>query len=359
MATGPLPHSEDIPLPVYQPEPRRLLVVRLSAIGDLVMALPLLPMLRRTWPRAHLAWLVQPEGAELLAGHPDLDQVLVWPRERWRDLRARRRWRDLWREFGALRESLRGFDTVLDLQGLLKSALWTRLTGAPRRIGLRPREGSRVFFTERVEAPGDDPYMGSEYRRLAEVLNLAGEFRPHLPLTAADREQARALVGARGGYVALCPFTTRPQKHWFADRWVELAGQIQKRLGLAAVLLGGPGDRPAAAALAARAGDGLVDLTGRTGLRQAAAVIAGARALVGVDTGLTHMAAAVGTPSVALFGATRPYLATGTPRARVLYQDLPCAPCRRRPTCGGRYDCMGALDVAQVRRALAAVLETP
>ncbi len=350
-------NPEASPLIPAHLQPRRLLIVRLSAIGDLVMSMPLLPMLRRSYPGAHLAWLVQEPGAELLQGHPDLDEVLVWPRGRWRALRRAGRWGQWGRELGALRTRLRGFDTVLDLQGLLKSAVWARLTGAGRRIGLRPREGSAWLFTARVEPPDGDPRMGSEYRHLAGVLGLAGEFRPHLPLDEETLDAARRLVAGETPYVAFCPFTTRPQKHWFAGRWAALAEGVRRRLGLGGVLLGGPGDRAAAQAIAAACRVPLGNLAGRTGLREAAAVIRGARALVGVDTGLTHMAAAVGTPSVALFGATRPYLETGTPAARVLYRDLPCAPCRRRPTCGGRHHCMAALETDQVLAELASLLE--
>jgi heptosyltransferase-1 len=334
------------------PTPRRLLLLRLSAIGDVVMAMPLLTMLRNSWPQAHIAWLVQSECAPLLRGHPDLDQVIELPRARWRQLRRGGHWLRLARELGGFVRDLRRqqFDTAIDIQGLLKSALWARVSGANLRVGLDPREGSSALMTHIARSTPDDPRMASEYRHLADCLGLAGEFRPRLPLTAAAQQQARALVGDRRPYAVLCPFTTRPQKHWFPEHWIDLALRLE-HAGLTPVMLGGPGDRSAADDIHHGA-PAIVNLVGRTGLPEAAAVIADAAVLVGVDTGLTHMASGLGVPALALFGSTRPYLDTGVERVRVLYHALPCSPCRRHPTCNGRYDCMRAHTPADVFEAL-------
>ena len=117
--------------------------------------------------------------------------------------------------------------------------------------------------------------------------------------------------------------------------------------GLTPVLLGGPGDATQAPAIAA-AVPKLVNLVGTLKLDETAAVIATAALLIGVDTGLTHMGSALQVPTVALFGSTRPYLDAGTARTTILYEALPCAPCRRHPTCGGRFDCMRAIEVDAV-----------
>jgi len=334
------------------PIPRRLLLVRLSAIGDVVMAMPLLSMLRSSWPQAHIAWLVQSECVPLLQAHPDLDRAIELPRAHWRQLRRQGHWLRLARELTGFVRDLRreGFDTVIDIQGLLKSAVWARISGAGVRIGLDPREGSSGLMTHVVRSTPNDPRMASEYRHLASCLGLAGEFRPQLPLAADAQQQAQALVGERHPYAVLCPFTTRPQKHWFPEHWIDLALRLHQA-GLTPVMLGGPGDRSAADEIHLGA-PVIVNLVGRTGLPEAAAVIAGAAALVGVDTGLTHMAGALGVPALALFGSTRPYLDTGMERVRVLYHPLPCSPCRRHPTCDGRYDCMRAHTPAGVFEAL-------
>ena len=158
----------------------RVLVVRMSAIGDIVMASALIPALRRTWPEARLAWLTEPAGAALLRHNPRLDEVLVWPRGEWLQLRRERRFGELaravWRFGRELRT--RRFDLVLDAQGLLKSAVWARLTGAPRRIGLGSREGGQWLMTETLGRRTVSRRIGAEYRLLAEHLGLQHERHP-------------------------------------------------------------------------------------------------------------------------------------------------------------------------------------
>jgi heptosyltransferase-1 len=157
----------------------------------------------------------------------------------------------------------------------------------------------------------------------------------------------------------ICPFTTRPQKHWFEERWAELAGRLTADLGLPVVMLGGPADREAAARIRAQAGEGLIDLAGGTGLLEAAATIARASLVVAVDTGLGHMGIAFGRPSLLLFGSTCPYRDTTHANARVLYHPLPCSPCRRRPTCGGELTCMKLIAVDEVVSAAREVMSSP
>ena len=338
---------------------RRILIVRLSAIGDVVMAAPVAQRLRDHYPGAHIAWLAQEAEAGLLGLHPALDEVIVWPRGRWRELRREGRRRTWLRELRALAATLRSrrFDVAIDLQGLLKSAFWARLSGAPRRIGLGPREGSRLLVTRHVPRPPGDPGYGSEYRSLLDRLGVPPEpyrvewaLGPELKAGVAERIREN---GVGGDYAVLCPFTTRPQKHWVEERWLELGQELERRTGLRPLVLGGPGDRIAARGLQA---GGLPGLVGETTLAEAAAAIAGARLLVGVDTGLTHLGLSLGTPTVALFGSTRPYLEPGVPHARVIYRGLPCSPCRRRPVCGGSFDCMAQIRVDEVCATAAGVL---
>lgn len=335
---------------------QRILVIRLSALGDVVMASGLVPALRALWPEAHIAWLVEPAAAPLLVHNQRLDELIVWPRGEWQRLWRERRMGELWRRFSALRRGLRErrFDLVLDAQGLLKSGLWSRLTGAPRRVSLIGREGSHRLATERLLPPPDDGprRIGAEYRHLAEHLGApAGAFRLDLAVGEAAAHGARRKLAAAGAapparYVVLCPFTTRPQKHWFEDCWQALARRCLQA-GLVPLLLGGPGDREAAARIAGEV-PGLLNLAGALALDESVAAIAEAVLLVGVDTGLTHMAVALAVPSIALFGSTCPYLDTGSPSHVVLYENLHCAPCRRHPTCGGRFDCMRAFTAERV-----------
>ena len=324
---------------------KRILIVRTSAIGDVVFASPLAAAIKRTNPHAYLAWLVEPGIAPLIAEDRCLDAVITWPKAEWKQLWREGRRLELWRRARDYRAQLRShrFDTVLDLQGLLKSGLLAWLTGAPRRVGLGSKEGSRLFMTEVVERGGDPARISSEYLHLARHLDLdCGEFLPRLVVSDAVQRRAREMMARHGlaprAYVACAPFTTRPQKHWFEDAWSMLCARLIER-GLTPVLLGGPADVEAAARIAATHA-GIVNLAGITRLPEAAALIGDAALLVGVDTGLTHMGTAMNTPTVALFGSTCPYTVTGRDNARVIWLGLDCSPCRRHPTCGGAYHCL-------------------
>ncbi len=330
---------------------KTILLVRLSAIGDIVFASPLIAALRRTWPDARIVWLVQSECRALLDHHPDLDEVIVCPLHHWRQLWRERRISELLRGILALRATLHAyqFDLALDLQGLLKSGLLTWLSGARARIGLGSREGSQWFMTRTLPRGGDSRRIGSEYLYLAETLGLpTDDFAMAVHYGELDAASVANLIAHNGlsnGYAVFCPFTTRPQKHWIEERWVQLAVRVQTEFGLTPVLLGGPANQTAAQ----RISDGLlVNLAGQTSLTEAAALIDHAALLVAVDTGLGHMGIALNTPSLLLFGATRPYLDTTRANAQVLYHPLPCSPCKRRPTCNGRFDCMGLITVDDI-----------
>lgn len=341
---------------------RRVLIVRTSAIGDVVFASPLAAALRRSWPDAHIAWLVEPGIDVLVAADPAIDECIVWPKKQWVSLLRGGRWFALAREIRGLRTRLRErrFDLALDLHGLAKSAFLAWLSGAPRRIGLGAREGSARFVTEVVPRGGDSARISSEYLHLARHLRLdCGEFLPRLHVTPAAQMSATALLRGHGlesgRYAVFAAFTTRPQKHWFDEAWRALARGLRAQTGWVPVLLGGPADRPAAEALVADEA-GILDLVGRTDLAQAAAIVRGAALVIGVDTGLTHMGIAFGVPTVALFGSTCPYTVTGRANARVVWRGLPCAPCHRAPTCGGAFTCMREIDPARVLQEAALAL---
>ena len=341
---------------------RRILLVRTSAIGDIVFASPLVAALRRAYPDAYIAWLAQPECRTLLEHHPGLNEVIDWPKGQWHRLWQQRRLRDLAGEINAFRQLLRSrrFDLALDLQGLLKSGLLTRMSGARERIGLGSREGSRHLMTRAVPRGGNSKRIGSEYLYLAETLGLpVRDFPMEIHYGSQEADFARELIEnerLNGGYAVLCPFTTRPQKHWFEPRWAELADRVQEELGLRAVLLGGPADQEAAVRIRGLAAGEPIDLAGRTTLLQAAAMIDRSALLVGVDTGLAHMGIAFGRPSLLLFGSTCPYLDTTRPSARVLYHRMDCSPCKRKPTCDGAFTCMKSIEVDEVLAAASELL---
>jgi len=335
---------------------RRILIVRPSAIGDVVMASAMVRVLREACPEAHLSWLVEPHVVEVLKASPGLSSTIVWPKSAWQGLWKGGRWWELLRQIGAFARQLRGerFDLVLDVQGLLRSRLLAWLTGAPVRIGFDSKEPGRFLLTRVVSRGGPSERMGSEYYHLMRELGLEPEpFHQCLGIDAAAAASAGAVLhsaGINGAFAAFAPFTTRPQKHWDEARWRELAGQVGSQFGFPVVVLGGPADRDAAERIFAGAAR-VVNLAGQLRLAQTMAVIRQSALLIGVDTGLTHMGPAFDRPTIALFGATCPYLKTSRANTLVLYHPLPCSPCRRSPTCAGSFPCMLAISVDEVMAA--------
>jgi len=249
------------------------------------------------------------------------------------------------------------------MQGLQRSGLMTFLSGAPTRIGLRPKEGSHLFMTrvvDRHRTGGDRAKVSSEYLYLAQELGLETEdFRMEVPLSEEDRSFIEGWIREEGleqGYAVAIPFTTRPQKHWFEDRWAELLDRVTEDLGLPTVILGGPGDEEALERIRATTKNRPRSLVGKTSLTQAAGAIGKAALVIGVDTGLSHMGIAFDRPTVTIFGSNIPYTEPPTDRAKVLVHWLECSPCKGNPTCDGDYTCLKLITVDDVLVAAREVL---
>lgn len=329
------------------PPPQRILIVRISALGDLVFCTSLLQGLRRAYPKAHIAWLAQAGVAGILEGDPRLSELIRLPPNSFgfpSGLLATRRFLS----------ALPAFDWVIDAQGLFKTRLLCRWVRARHRIGFESREPGRFMMDTLIAKGGDVAEISSEYRFAAQ--HLAGHdpgapsLFPLLPMRQRVHEQMAA-VGLRAGFIALCPFTTRPQKHWVEEYWPDLAARlIARRLG-PCVLMGAPADRVAAQRIMQTMPKGTVDLVGKTQTQDLPAWLEQAGLVVGVDTGLTHIGVAVQRPVLALFGSTCPYTRGTDSPLRVMYDALPCAPCKRHPTCAMAYTCMRDLTPERVAAA--------
>ena len=154
-------------------------------------------------------------------------------------------------------------------------------------------------------------------------------------------------LGLTEPFIAIAPFTTRPQKHWPSEHWQNLIHKVRKHSHLPIAILGGPGDVAKAEALTFEC-NGVISLAGKISLEESVSVLSLCDAFVGVDTGLTHLATSYKKPTVAIFGSTRPYTITDNAYTHVLFKDMPCAPCKRKPTCNGRFDCMALVTPEQV-----------
>lgn len=291
-----------------------LAIVKLSALGDVVHALPVASAIRAARPDARITWLVETRQAPVLREHPAIDDVVIVDTRRWRRARAPRGIAAALREIGALAQGLRAhrFDVAVDAQGNLKSGVLTAMTGAPLRIGFaaaRCRERANALFTtRRVMPPVSARHVVDQYLALLSPLGVTpparGQF--HLPWNAAAEAAADEAFGSTGlkprdRLVVLNPGAARPEKRWPPGRFRELAERIG-RDGLGRVLvLWGPGEHDAARAIAA---GGAAVLAPPTGVQGLIAVLRRASVLVAGDTAPLHVAAALGVPCVGLFGPT-------------------------------------------------------
>jgi ADP-heptose:LPS heptosyltransferase len=330
-------------------DPHRILIVRLSHLGDVIHALPVLHALHARWPRAEIGWAVQPEFADLVEGLPGVARTFHFDRG------------GGWRAWPRLRRELRAFapDLTVDAQGNLKSGLVTRLSGAPRRVGL-----ARAYWREPLgalalteQAPAATPELGRARLHAIEVVRtLARHLAPAQAeperldaaldaeeLATGERLLDRQLPGARSGDVVVHLSSPEDVRSWPTKSFVELARALAAD-GRRVLLLCGPREleagRDAEASLASA--DGVRTWIGQQGLRQLAGLLAAAAArgmrFVGCDSGPMHLAAACGLPVVLLAGpqdADRtgpwPRMGPGSPHRVVRADQGPrCAPCLAR-----------------------------
>ncbi|MEA2708586.1 MAG: heptosyltransferase [Phycisphaerales bacterium] len=322
--------------------PRRILLIKPSAIGDVVHALPVLNLLRRRWPEAHIAWLVTPACSNLLDGHPMLNEVILFERGRfgrgWREPAAAA---GLFSFLKGLRH--REFDLVVDLQGLFRSGWMTWQTRAPVRIGFaNAREFSPVFYTHRVDVGDVEQHAIDRYLKVTAALGC-GDFPVEFPfyVTEEDRRHVDSFVPVDVPYAVLIPGTNWRTKRWPIERFAALVKPLRERFGLATVAAGSPDEMELAGHV-----DG-INAAGKTTLRQLAALLERASLVVANDSGPMHIAAALGRPLVTPFGPTNP-IRTGPYRRAdsVIRLDIPCSPCYSRKC--SHQSCLQWLDVESV-----------
>jgi len=277
----------------------RILLVRLSAIGDVIHAMPVACALRECFPRAYLAWAVEQRSAELIEGHAAIDQRIVLPRGWLRSPST------VWK----LRKQLKklAFDTTIDAQGLTKSAVVAWFSGAKRRIGMSGhwgREISRWLNNDLVDTDG--LHAIERGLKLLEPLGIrSAAVRFGVPAAEADQNAAAELIGRLGmddGFVLVASGAGWPSKLWPAERYAAVAAYVGRRWKLPSLLIWGNEAERARAEQIIAAAEGHAQLCPKITLLQLAAVARRARFAIGSDTGPLHLAAAAGAPCIGLYG---------------------------------------------------------
>lgn len=366
----------------------RILLIKPSALGDVVHTIPLLVKLRARYPRATIDWLITPENAEVVRHHPALSNVLLFARREFSKRGQRRR---ATVAFANLLKQIRGakYDLVIDMHGQVRSALFALISGARVRIGFdRPikfsrtisaehnlknvpnrgwrgaREGSWIAYTHRIPIPTLDVHAIDRYLWVAPLLGLNREpadLRIYLsPETTRNVERLLEEhgVSASKSLVVLVPGTIWETKHWTVEGFAGVARQFLSE-GFAVVLAGTKRDAARCRQIAAAA-PGTCDLCGKTTPADLAALIQRAEVAVTNDSGSMHVAASLGKPMVSVFGPTNPvHIGPYERPEAVVRVDLPCSPCnyRRLSQCPFDQACMkqvtSEMVVGRVRKILA------
>ena len=346
-----------------------ILIVKLSAIGDVIHTLPALNAIRDRYPKAHITWVVEAAAADLVIGHRALDRVIVSHRKRWiRQLRSPR-WRqalaDIHRFWNDLRDTR--YDMVIDFQALLKSGVLVWLARGRRKIGfdrgMQHQEHSYLFLNERVPPVDMEVHALTRGLLLLDAIGIhSREVAYDIPITESDRRRVAELLAANGidgqrPLVAINPVALWETKLWLNDRFAALADRLVNACGVDVVYTGAPADRGAIFAIRGQMTRASADLSGMTTLKMLAEVYRQAALVVSTDTGPMHLAAAVNTRVVALFGPTAPWRTGPFGRGHRVIRTAPsCSPCYRRECDIHQCRCMRDITVQQVFDTVSAML---
>jgi heptosyltransferase-1 len=308
---------------------RRLLIVKLSSIGDVVHALPVAVALRRHYPQAHISWAAEDWTAPLLRGHPAIDRIIAFPTMRWGCFGPR--WvQSYWQAVHSLRSA--SYDVSIDLQGLLKSAAVVLLSRAPLRIGVHGQREGAHLVSHAVPRYAGRLHVVEDNLRCAEFLgasptpvSFAIPVQPNAR-ASIDKMLSELEVAGEMPLIVINPSASAAWKTWPVEHWAQVASALSTAGTI--VLVGGFAQRAVHAEIARRAGRAVYDLTGRTTLAELVALLDRCTIHIAPDTGSAHIAAALGRPVVGLYGPTPTWR-----KAPYGYEDL--------AVCGDRQCAIG------------------
>ncbi|MCK8824295.1 lipopolysaccharide heptosyltransferase II [Fuchsiella alkaliacetigena] len=344
---------------------KNILIVRLSAIGDVIHALPVANAVRESYPEAEITWIVERKAYDLVANNPHLNRVLLFPKESWKEEFKQAKRATLKKAYSFLKGLKEyDFDLVLDLHGLFKSGIVTYFSRAPLRVGAADsKEGSRLFYNQLAEVEPD-------LHKVERNLNLAREIGAEskvvtFDFAVAEKEVkkinsllAKLPLDFRAPWVAINPYTSWTSKNWPEEYYAQLTKRLIEELDCEVFLTGSPADREGVAGIRARFNEKVYNLAGETNLKELTELYKRMNLFIGGDTGPMHLAAAVNTQVLALMGPTTPQThgPYGNQHRVVRLEGLDCLECWDR-SCEQERACMEELSVEQVFRAVKDCLE--
>lgn len=364
---------------------KKILIIRLSAIGDVVNVLPALKALRKTYPSAHISWLVEDRAQDIIFDNPDLDNVIVFPRKKWQKgisnpLKFISTIYEAFVFFKKLRKS--SFDIVIDFHGNLKSGLMTLLSGKNLKLGFNRKnckEWNHIFTNLHA------PIIANRIHRIDKNLSLLksinidiGYIRPQISLGTGDKEQIsfflKENLDVRKRLIVIHPGTSEfgEFKRWSTIKYARLADMLIERLNVSILFTWGPSELKIVNEITSLMKQEATISCKTKSLKQLTEIIRQSSIFISGDTGPMHIASVLGKPIVAIFGPKDPiiygpyncmrnecidnnYEFNGFKTfSRVVNSDLPCAPCNKR-SCK-HITCLNAISTQKVFDATAEIL---
>ncbi len=378
-----LTESDSLPLNDFFKDPAcpKILLVRLSALGDVIQTLPVLSLIRAHYPNSTIGWLVETDASPLLLNHPQLDHLHISQRKTWvKSLGKPHQWgrtlsdiRQFYQDIQAVQ-----YDVALDIQGLLKSALTLWKTGIPHRIGLKAaREGARYFYNHQIDI-SSEAFFSPEipiiqhFKALATAIGC--DDRPiQYPLAPIPDDNQHRIKAILAGFnpssptIALAPATQWNSKHWPESHWSALIHELLSQTDFNLVLVGGKSDQPIIErilkGLHSIPENRLLNLAGKTTLSDLLALFETVDVVVASDSGPLHMAGGVGKAKlIGIYGPTA-YRRTHPPQLQPTIllskekdQELPCQPCDESRCRLKTNACMGSITPAMVMDSINALI---
>ena len=290
---------------------KNILIMKPSALGDIVLALPALTALRQSFPDAKISWLIRPEFAPLLENHPHLDEIIPFDRKSLgRAWCCPKAFCALIRLISRLRRSK--FDAVFDFQGLFRTAVLAWLSGCKKRFGkANSRELAHLFYTDQIKQDTESIHLVDFYLKMVKAAgadNLTVRFE--LPSNPADVDSVKKLLKSSGidsgKFVVFVPGSAHKTKCWPPERFAELADKITSQFKLPIIAVGANSEKPLVEKIANLAKTSVINFAGRTSLKELVELLRSARLVVSNDTGPGHIAAALGTPLVMMYSWSNP-----------------------------------------------------
>jgi lipopolysaccharide heptosyltransferase I len=290
---------------------KNILIIKPSSLGDIVLALPALTALRKAFPNAKISWLIRPEFAPLIENHPHLSDIIIFERKL-----LGKAWYNPY-AFTSLLSLIRRlrrnkFDAVIDLQGLFRTASLAWLSGCKKRFGIaKAREFAPIFYTHKVVQDTDCIHLVDYYLKITQAAGAAetkAQFVFPQDLNAVDSISKLLTLNdiKPDNYAVLIPGSAHSDKCWPIQHFAAMADKISSQFNLSIVATGIDSEKSAIEDLKNLANVPIANLAGRTSLNELLALLKAARLVISNDTGPGHIAAAVGTPLVMIFGRSNP-----------------------------------------------------